>query len=187
MRRLTQAAVVLSAVALSPPALAQDAAKKPPEMPKPAPALTDAFKGMTGTWACKGKAQKMDGSGEIDTQSTMVLRSELDGFAYAGTYQMGKNSVMPSGMKGQMFWTYDASTNKLVEFYADNAGGVGRGTSDGLKGTATAWDEDGVMMGKASKTRTTVTRISPTEVTLTFEMQADGKWSQMGHTSCKKH
>jgi len=187
MRKLTQAALVLSTVVLLPAAFADDKAKPHPEAPKPAPALVDAFKGMTGTWACKGKFQKMDGTGEMDSQSTMVMRSELDGFGYSGTYQVAKSAMLPNGMKGQMYWVYDAANSKLVEFFADSYGGMGRGTSDGLKGDDVVWDEDGVMMGKANKSRTTVTRVGPNEITLTFELQtSDGKWAPLGRNSCKK-
>lgn len=188
MRQLIQAALVLSTVALVPRALADDKAKPPAEMqPKPAQVLVDAFKGMTGTWSCKGKFEKMDGSGQMDSKSSMILKPALDGFAYSGDYRVEKNAMLPNGMKGQMYWSYDSANNKLVEFYADSYGGVGRGTSDGLKGDSVVWDEDGVMMGKTNKSRTTVKRVSAHEITLTFEMQTpDGKWSTMGTDSCKK-
>jgi hypothetical protein len=187
MRTFIPAALVVASVAIVLPAFADDKANTHPEAPKPAPALVDSFKGTTGTWACKGKFQKMDGSGEMTNQSTMVLRSELDGFAYSGTYTLAKNAMMPNGMKGQMFWAYDAANNKLVEFFADSFGGTGRGTSDGIKGNIVVWDEDGVMMGKANKTRTTVTLVGPKELALNFDMQTpDGKWSPMGSNSCKK-
>jgi Protein of unknown function (DUF1579) len=186
MRRLAQTAIILSTLTLVPLALADDKAKPPAELPKPAPALVEAFKGMAGTWACKGKFQKMDGSGEMDSKSTMVMKPALDGFAYAGDYKVEKNGMLPNGMKGQLFWAYDASSNKLIEFFADSYGGVGRGTSDGLSGDTVVWDEDGVMMGKPTKSRTTVKRTGPKELTLTFEMQTDGKWAPLGRDSCKK-
>ncbi len=186
MRRLTKTAIVLSTLTLVPVAFADDKAKPPAEQPKPAPALVDAFKGLTGTWACKGKFQKMDGSGEMESKSIMVMKPALDGFAYAGEFKTEKNAMMPHGIKGQLFWSYDSATNKLTEFFADNYGGVGRGTSDGLTGDSIVWDEDNVMMGKANKSRTTVKRIGPKEITLTFEMQTDGKWAPLGHDSCKK-
>jgi Protein of unknown function (DUF1579) len=189
MRRLTHTAVVLCTLAFARQSLAQDAAKSPAEMPpKPPPALTEAFKPMTGTWACKGKFQTMDGSGKtIESKSTMVLKSELDGFAYSGDYRVEKNATLPNGMKGQLFWSYDAANKKLVEFFVDSFGGLGHGTSDGLKGDTVVWDEDGVMMGKANKSRTTTKRASPKELTLTFEIQgADGTWNTVGTDACKK-
>jgi hypothetical protein len=186
MRRLTQTALVLSTLVLVPLVRAED--KKPPaEMPKPAQALTDAFKEATGTWTCKGKFQKMDGSGTIDGKSMMVLKSELGGFAYSGAVTVEKNAVLPKGMKEQLYFTYNAATNKLVEFYADSYGGFGHGTSDGETGDTVVWDEESVMMAKAAKTRTTVKRNGPKQLTLTFEMETDGKWATFGTNDCKKH
>ena len=189
MPRLMKTLVFLFTLAVLPNALADDAGKPPGEMqPKPPPALTEAFQNMTGTWACKGKFQTMDGTGKMmDSKSTMVLKSALDGFAYSGDYRVEKNAVLPNGMKGQMFWSYDAANKKLVEFFADSFGGLGHGTSDGLKGDTVVWEEDGVMMGKANKSRTTTKRVSAQELTLTFEMQApDGTWAKLGSDACKK-
>jgi hypothetical protein len=169
------------------PALAQEKAKPSPDLqPKPAPALVDAFREMTGTWVCKGKFQPMDGSGEMPSKSTMTVRVLLDGFAYAGEYQVEKNPVLPNGMRGASFWTYDAAYNKLVELYADSFGNVGRGTSDGLAGDAVVWDQEAVMAGKIARTRTSVKRVSPTVITLTFDLQTDGKWATMGVDTCTK-
>jgi hypothetical protein len=187
MLKLTQAALVVVTLALVPLAFADEKAKPNAEAPpKPAPALTGAFGGMAGNWACKGKFQKMDGSGEMDSHSTMVMRAELDGFAYSGSIQVAKNAELPNGMKEHLYFAYDSANSKLVEFYADSFGSVGRGTSDGFKGDVMVWDEDGVMMGKVNKSRTTVTRIGPKEIGLLFELQTDGKWAPMGRETCKK-
>jgi hypothetical protein len=188
MRRLVELAVILSTIAVVPSALGEDAAKPSPEtQPKPAVALADAFHGMAGSWACKGTFQAMDGSGKmLESKSSMVLKSALDGFAYSGDYRVEKNAMLPGGMKGQMYWTYDSANKKLVEFYADSFGSLGHGTSDGLKGDTVVWDENGVMMGKASKSRTTVKHVSANQITLTFEMQMDGKWTTLGTDTCNK-
>jgi hypothetical protein len=184
MHRLIRTAVAASTLVLVPLVRAEDKAK--PEMPKPGAALTDACQGMTGTWACKGKWAKMDGSGTMDSKSTMVLKSILDGFGYSGHVTVEKSAMLPTGLKEELFWSYDASTKKLLESFADSLGGVGHGTSDGQSGDTTVWDEDAVMMGKAGKSRTTVKRNGPKEVILTFEIQSDGKWSTLGTNSCKK-
>jgi hypothetical protein len=42
------------------------------------------------------------------------------------------------------------------------------------------------MGGQSMKSRTTVTRKSPKEVTLTYEMQNKSAWQKMGEDSCKK-
>jgi hypothetical protein len=183
MRRLLHTALVVSTFGLVPLARADDAAK--PSGPKPASALVDAFKGMTGTWACKGKFQKMDGSGTVDSNSTMAIKSILNGFAYSGEVTVAKNTVMPIDFQQQFVWSYNALTKKLLQYYVDSFGGTGQGTSDGLVGDTVVWDEDAVKMGTPTKSRTTV-KIAPLEVDLTFDFQMDGKWATLGTKSCKK-
>jgi hypothetical protein len=187
MPKLASLTLLFCTLALAPLAFADDKAKASgPPKPQPAPALVEAFNGMTGTWDCKGKFKKMDGSGDMDSASTMVISSQLDGFTYSGAYQVPKSEMLPAGMKGQLFWSYDSASNKLVEFFADSYGGVGRGRSDGLKGDTVVWDEDEVLMGQPKRVRTTVKRVSPTEMSLTFDTDANGTWVNMGSNSCKK-
>jgi hypothetical protein len=189
MRRLIQTAIAVSTFVVASRALADDKAGPAAQaQPTPASLFVEAFQGMAGSWACKGKFQRMDGSGQtVESKSTLVLKPALDGFAYSGDYRLEKNAALPNGMKGQMFWSYDAANKKLVVFFADSFGGVGRGISDGLKGDTIVWDQDGVMMGKTNKSRTTTKRISAQELTLTSEMQApDGTWATMGSDACKK-
>jgi hypothetical protein len=188
MRRFVELAVALATVALVPRAWGEDPAKAPGEMqPKPALALVEAFQGMTGSWTCKGKFQAMDGSGKtLDSKSGLVLKQALDGFAYSGDYRLEKNPALPGGMKGQTYWTYDSANKKLIEFYADSFGNLGHGTSDGLKGDTIVWEEEGVTMGRATKSRTTVRRVSEKQITLTSEMQTDGKWATLGTDTCTK-
>ena len=186
MPSVTLRTLLLCNLALVPLALADDKAKaSAPPRPQPALALVDAFKGMTGTWACKGKFKKVDGS-DMDSASTMVISAELGGFIYSGAFQVPKSDMMPAGMKGQMFWSYDSASNKLVEFFADSYGGIGRGTSDGLKGGTVVWDEDEVLMGKPKMVRTTVKRVSPVEMSLTFDQDSGGTSLNMGQNICKK-
>src|SRR5262249_22654008 len=95
--------------------------------------------------------------------------------------------AMPGGAKGTMHWGFDSSRNKLVEAGFDNMGSTWSGTSDGPKDGTTVWTEEGTMMGQPSKTRTTVTRKSPREVTLVTEMETKpGAWQKLGEDTCKK-
>lgn len=184
---LPPTALLVAALALSPTAQAEDAAKPAPQMlPKPAPPLVDAFKGMTGTWACKGTFPKKDGSGTLTSTSTMVVTSTADGFVYLGEVVVAKSPQFPTDIRQQFSWAYNPLTKKLVEFFGDSFGGVGQGTSDGLVGDTVVWDEDAVKMNTAVKSRTSVKHIGPTEVALTFDFQLDGKWSTAGTKSCKK-
>jgi hypothetical protein len=188
MRTLARLVVTLGTLGVVPFAQAEDAAKAARMAPpKPAAAFVEAFQGMTGTWACKGKIKLPDGSGEVDTSSTIVIRAEVDGFAYSGAYEVPKEPMVPNGVKGYFLWAYDAANKKLVEVFADSYGFIGRGTSDGLKDDALVWDEDEVMMGSVKKVRTTRKRMSPTELSLTFErLKKDGTWVTMGRETCVK-
>jgi len=184
---LPPTALFVAALTLSGSAYAEDGAKPVPQMlPKPAPALVDAFKGMTGTWACKGTFPKKDGSGTLTSMSTMVVESTVDGFAYTGDVVVEKTPLFPTSIRQRFSWAYNPVTHKLVEFFVDSFGGVGHGTSDGLVGDTVVWEEDSVKMGKPTKSRTSVKRIGPEEITVTFDFQLDGKWSTAGTKSCKK-
>jgi hypothetical protein len=188
MPKVIARAVLLVSLALVPKAVAEDKARTSASRnkPTPSPILVEAFKGMTGTWDCRGSFKKMDGSGDMDSQSTMVISAELDGFTYSGAYQVPQSDMLPTGMQGQMFWSYDSASNKLVEFFADSYGGIGRGTSDGLKDNTLVWDENEVLMGQPKKVRTTIKRVNPKEMTLTFDSDANGTWVNMGSNTCKK-
>ena len=48
------------------------------------------------------------------------------------------------------------------------------------------WTEEGAMMGQPAKTRTTVTRKSPKEITVVTEVDNKGAWQKMGEDHCKK-
>jgi hypothetical protein len=151
-------------------------------LPTPPQALTEAFQGMAGTWECKSKF----GSGSSESKSTMVIQPALNGFAYSGEVTVEKNAMLPVGLKQQLYWSYDTSTHKLVEFVADSYGDLQHGTSDGLKADTVVWEEDSVMMATATKSRTSVKRMGPKELQLTFEAQTDGKWAAFGTKRCKK-
>jgi hypothetical protein len=179
---------VLAAVVLSLPALAQDsgAAGQAPPKPKPAPALTEAFKDMAGTWGCTGSMDNPQKPGtQVPTKSEMKLSSEVDGFAYSGHFKGEKNAAMPA-FKAHMQWSYDASKQKLVEFGVDSLGSAWTGTSDGMKDGVVIWSEEGAMMGQPAKTRTTVTRKSAKEITVVTEIDNKGAWQKMGEDHCKK-
>ena len=185
MRRRILRPLLFGSFALASVALAASPAKAN-SPPKPAPLLVEAFKGMVGSWACQGKFKKGDGTGETDSESTMVISAQLDGFTYSGTYQVPKSELMPNGMQGQILWSYDSANRKLLEFFVDSYGGTGRGTSDGLQGDTLVWNEDQVLMGQAKKVRTTLRRSSPSEFELTFDAEGNGTWVNMGRNVCKK-
>jgi hypothetical protein len=157
-------------------------------MPKPDPALTKAFGDSVGTWHCKGKMMlpKEMGGAEIATRSSMTIKKELNGFAYTGEWKSEKTKEFPA-MSGKMTWAYDAGAGKLMEFSVSSTGDVMHGTADASDGEKVVWNEEGTMMGKPSKTRTTVTMKGKNGLELAFDAQGEGgTWAPMGKDNCTK-
>ena len=182
--------VVTSLVAVT-PVLAQDAGTGPsgqkPAPPRPAPALTETFKGVAGTWSCTGSMDNPESPGtQVKTKSEARFSPIVDGFAYSGVFRIEKNAAMPKGAKMIINWGYDQARGKLVEVGFDSVGSYWQGTSDGEKDGTTVWAEEGVMMGQPIKSRTTVTRKSPTEFTVVTEMENKGAWQKLGEDHCRK-
>jgi hypothetical protein len=178
----------------SPPALAEEkpqAKKSTPAgtsmgAPVPPPELAK-FNNMTGTWKCVSKMHlPPEMGGEQTGKTTMIIKKDMNGYWMVGQWKMEKTKTMPE-MKGTIYWGYDVAEKKFVEFGVDSTGSMTRGTSDGPQNGKWVWDEDGTMMGKKSKTRTTVTEKSPTITEVRAEMETEpGKWAPMGEDDCKK-
>src|SRR5262249_48674245 len=85
------------------------------------------------------------------------------------------------------YWGYDAAEKKFVELGVDNGGTYMHGTSDGPQSGVWVWNEEGTMMGKKMKSRTTVTQKTPDTTQVKSEMEAEpGKWIPMGEDDGKK-
>lgn len=142
---------------------------------------------MVGTWKCTSKMHlPPEMGGEQTGTSSMAIKKDLGGYWLVGQWKMGKTKAMPE-MKGIIYWGYDPAEKKFVEVSVDSTGSYMRGTSDGPQGGTWVWSEDGVMMGKKMKSRTTVTQKTPdtTQVKSESEMEP-GKWVPMGEDDCKK-
>src|SRR2546421_8707089 len=152
------------------------------QKPKPDPALVQAFGSSVGTWTCSGTTNmpKDMGGGQLKTKSKMTIRREAGGFAYSGDYTMAPNKAFP-GMRGRMMWTYDPGAKKFYELAADTTGGAMRGESDGLKDGKMVWNEEGTMMGKSTKSTTTIVYKGKKALDIQFEM---GDMNGADH--CKK-
>jgi hypothetical protein len=178
----------------SPSALAQEkseakkstAAGASMGVPKPAPELAK-LNSMIGTWKCTSKMHlPPEMGGEQTGKSTMTIKKDMNGYWVVGQWKMEKTKSMPE-MKGTLYWGYDPVDKKFVEVGVDSTGSLMRGTTDGPQNGTWVWDEDGTMMGKKSKTRTTVNQKSPTSTEVKTEMEAEpGKWVPMGEDNCRK-
>src|SRR5713101_5761457 len=147
----------------SPLVLAQDKpdAKKSSAAMKP-PAELAQMNTMVGTWKCSSKMHlPPEMGGEQTGSTTMTIKKDLGGYWLVGQWKTGKTKTMPE-MKGTIHWGYDPADKKFVELGVDSAGSYMHGTSDGPQGGTWVWNEDGMMMGKKMKSRTTVTQKTPT-------------------------
>ncbi len=169
------------------PKRARKASAAPPG-PTPDPALTTAFKDAVGRWRCTGAMvlPAETGGGEVKTRSQMTIRREVRGFAYSGEYKIEKTKSFP-GFRGRMLWTYDPASKKFYELAADEFGGVVRGESDGMQDGKMVWSEEGVMMGKPARMRTTIVMKGKRELEVQVETVGTlGQASPMGTDRCRK-
>jgi hypothetical protein len=176
---MTRIAILILATSLA--AAAQQKKAAAPH-PKPDPALVQAFGSAVGKWKCTGNTtlpQEM-GGGQLKTRGTMTIRREVGGFAYSGDYKMAKNKAFP-GMRVRIMWTYDPAAKKFYELSADDTGSAVRGESDGYKDGKMVWSEEGTMMGKPTKSTTTITSTGKKVIDIQFEA-GDMK----GTDRCKK-
>jgi hypothetical protein len=179
--------VLVAGLLVATPALGEDKSAEKPAPPKPAPALTETFKGAAGNWSCSGSMDNPLSPGtQVPTKSEVRFSPIVDGFAYSGVFRIEKNTAMPKGAKMIINWGYDQARGKLVEAGFDSLGGTWQGTSDGEKDGTTVWAEEGSMMGQSIKSRTTITRKSPTEFTVLTEMENKGAWQKLGEDRCRK-
>jgi len=157
---------------------AEAAMKPPPELAQ--------MNSMVGTWKCSSKMHlPPEMGGEQTGTSTMIIKKDLGGYWVVGQWKMGKTKTTPE-MKGTIYWSYDAADKKFVELGVDSTGGYMHGTSDGPQSGTWVWNEDGTMMGKKMKTRTTVTQKTPDTTQVKAESEVDGKWVPMEEDDCKK-
>ena len=99
--------VLVAGLLVATPALAEDTQKA--AVSKPAPALTEAFKDMSGTWSCSGSMDNPRAPGtQVKTKTEMRISPTVDGFAYTGVWKSEKNAAMPAGGKGTMQWGFDS-------------------------------------------------------------------------------
>jgi hypothetical protein len=151
------------------------------------PAELAKLNSMVGNWKCSSKMHlPPEMGGEQTGTSTMTIKKDMGGYWVVGQWKMAKTKTMPE-MKGNIYWGYDPAEKNFVELGVDSTGGYMRGTSDGPQGGTWVWNEDGMMMGKKMKSRTTVTQKTPDTTQVKTEMEAEpGKWVPMGEDDCKK-
>jgi len=192
--KLIASLAALTFAIVAPLALAQEKSegKKPTAGGAPMGAITPPAEmakldSMAGTWKCSSKMHlPPEMGGEQSGTSTMTIKKDMSGFWMVGQWKMDKSKTMPE-MKGTIYWGYDPADKKFVEVGVDSTGSWMRGTADAPQNGTWVWNEEGTMMGKKAKTRTTVNQKTPNATQVKMEMEAEpGKWVPMGEDDCKK-
>jgi hypothetical protein len=159
-------------------ALAQDA-------PKPAPEMAQV-KYFAGSWTCSGDAPASPFGPAHKTQTTMMLKLDLDGFWYGGMVTEMKTASNKNPVKGMLHLTYDASAKQYVLVWVDNFGSWATETSPGWQGDTMVWTGDQMVMGEKATARDTFVKKSDREYTHKFELNMKGQWGTIVDETCKK-
>ena len=153
--------------------------------PKPAPELSQ-LKYFAGSWACSGDAPASPFGPAHKTQTSLMLKSELDGFWYAGTVTEMKTASNPHPVKGMLHFGYDATAKHFVQVWLDNFGTWSAETSPGWEGDTLTWTGEQMVMGEKATARDTLVKKSDTEFTHKFELEMKGNWSTVVDETCKR-
>lgn len=161
--------------------LAQD--KPQPEMPKPAPEMSQLAY-FEGSWTCEGKIAEspMGPAGEMRT--TADIKPDLNGFWQTGMIK-GTMKDMPP-MQGQFHSTYDPAEKQFVMLWVDNMGGWAQSSSTGWKGDTMVYEGDSHMGPMKMRTRDTFTRGAGSTMKHTWDAEMNGKWTPLGEETCTK-
>lgn len=123
----------------------------------------DAFKLLTGSWRCDGKANT-ELSPEVPTRITLGFKS--DGRWLFVKVEEQKSKQNSHATTSSEVWGYSAALGGFVRNGADNQGGFYAGTSSGWVGDRFWWTTDSARGGKRVKLKDTITRVGDKELTL---------------------
>ncbi|MEZ0311140.1 MAG: hypothetical protein ACAI38_05175 [Myxococcota bacterium] len=174
--------LALSIVALSTTAFAGE---MPPKA-APNSMLEAAFKDAAGTWTCTGTWNDPASGKSMTMTSKAKIAKALNGHQYTAEFSSPKTGDMPA-MKSNAEWHYDPISKGLVGNMVCDSGDVSRSTSNGVQGQTIIWVSEGTMMGNPMKMRATHTTKSAKEMTMVYEVEANGNWAKMGDETCKKN
>lgn len=174
-------------------AQAEDKAPAPAEAagpPKPAAELVDYMKDVLGNWTCAttlAPGAMGPGSPEVKATSKVKISKDaaLGGFFYRGEYSMAKSKTVPMAFSGIFYLGYDTGSKQLVNVSVDSTGAASMGTGP-ISGASASWSGDGYMMGTKVKSRETMTKDSPKQVTHKLEIDMGKGFQPMGEDVCKK-
>jgi hypothetical protein len=158
-------------------------ADRPQTKISPAPELKQ-MDWFVATWKCTGKTFASPMEKENATESTLTIRSDLDGFWQSFTVDEAKTDENPAPVKVAGYGGYDSALKKFVRVGFNTRGRWSTWTSAGWKGDNLIFD--GESGAKDVQLRQTITRKADNEFTSIVETKAAGKWVKAAEVSCKK-
>jgi hypothetical protein len=155
------------------------------EPPKPAPELANV-KYFAGSWTCSGDAPASPFGPAHKSESTLMLKADLDGFWYTGTVTERKTASNPHPVKGMLHVGYDTSAKQYLVVWLDNFGSLATEKSAGWQGDTMTFTGEQNVMGEKATARDTFVKKSPSEYTHKFDLQMKGQWSPIVEETCKR-
>jgi hypothetical protein len=155
------------------------------EVPKPAPELAN-LKFFAGSWSCSGDSPAGPFGPAHKTQSTVTLKSDLDGFWYAGKMTEMKTASNPHPVKGMLHLGYDTGEKQFVQVWVDNTGSRSVQMSPGWEGDSISFTGEQVVMGEKATAKDTITKKGAREFTHKFELTMKGETHTIVDETCKR-
>ena len=155
------------------------------QAPKPAPEMSQ-IKYFAGSWKCTGDAPASPFGAAHKTESSLILKSDLDGFWYSGPLAEMKTASNTQPVRGMVHIGYDATGKQFAMVWVDNFGSWATEMSPGWQGDTMVWTGDMMVMGEKDTARDTYVKKSDTEFTHKFELNMKGQWSPIVDETCKK-
>ena len=152
---------------------------------KPAPELSQ-LKYFAGSWTCAGDAPASPFGPAHKTKSSLMLKSDLDGFWYDGMMTEMKTASNTHPVKGMLHLGYDSTAKQYVLVWLDNFGSWATEMSPGWQGDTMVWTGEQMALGEKATARDTFVKKSDTEYTHKVELNMKGKWSPIVDETCKK-
>jgi hypothetical protein len=153
--------------------------------PRPAPEMAN-LKYFAGTWKCTGDSPAGPFGPAHKTQSSLTLKSDLDGFWYAGSMAEMKTASNPHPVKGMLHIGYDAGAKQYVQLWIDNFGSRSVEMSPGWEGDTIAFTGEQDVMGEKATAKDTLTKKGANEFTHKFELTMKGENHVIVDETCKR-
>jgi len=179
--KATHVASILVLIFASFSALAQ----QPQGPPKPAPELAN-LKYFAGTWSCSGDSPAGPFGPAHKTQSTLTLKSDLDGFWYDGMMTEAKTAGNPHPVRGMLHIGYDSAAKQYVQLWIDNFGSHAMQMSPGWQGDTIVYTGEQDVMGEKATAKDTLTKKGPNQFAHKFELTMKGETHTIVDETCKK-